>query len=222
MKTKSLDLINLAIKISGTQNMRVKLQSDFDTIGDIIEDDKENSLVLDLGGFFQKKELVIKNDFIKYKQKQIYYEDVVAVRYYNDDKNYVITLDSEKENIRIKSKNYDLFSNLLNRIDPNIEPVIVKRLTKLIFEENRKIAIGHVIFDRNGYHSKKRFRNKSVYWRDTIYNATINSGNVILLEEDENDHAKEFTTISMHENNASVIPSLIDTLYKEFHMRQQN
>lgn len=221
MKTKSLDLINLAIKISGTQNMRVKLQSDFDTIGDIIEDDKENTLVLDLGGFFQKKELVIKSDFIKYKQKQIYYKDVVAVGYYTDDKNYVITLDSEKDDIQIKSKNYDIFRNLINRIDPNVEPVIVKRLTKLIFEENREIAIGHVIFDRNGYRSKKRFRNKSVYWRDTIYNATINNGEVILLE-DENDHAKEFTTISMRENNASVIPSLIDTLYKEFHMRQQN
>ena len=138
-----------------------------------------------------------------------------------DDKNYVITLDSEKDDIQIKSKNYDIFSNLINRIDPNVEPVIVKRLTKLIFEENREIAIGHVIFDRNGYRSKKRFRNKSVYWRDTIYNATINNGEVILLE-DENDCAKEFTTISMRENNASVIPSLIDTLYKEFHMRQQN
>ena len=221
MKIKSLDLLNLAIKISGTESIKEKCKSDIETVENFIDDDEENAVVLEMGGFFRKQELVLKSDFIKYKGKQIYYKDVIAAAYYNDDKNYVITLDSKKDDIEIKSKNYDLWSNLINRIDPIVEPIIVNRLSKLIFEENKEIQIGHVIFNRNGYHSKKRFRNKSVSWEDTIYNATIENGNVILLE-DENGQAKNFTDIPMRENNASFVPSLINTLYKEYHMRQKN
>jgi hypothetical protein len=221
MKIKSLDLLNLAIKISGTESLKEKCQSDIETIGGFIDDDEENAIVLDMGSIFQKKELIIKSDFIQYKRKQIYYKDVISFTYYNDDKNYVVSLDSEKDDISIKSKNYDHFIAIANRINPIVEPIIVNRLTKLIFEKNREIKIGHVVFDRNGYHSTKRFRNKSVSWQDTIYNAKIENGTVILLE-DENDQAKIFTDISMSEYNSVIIPSLIETLYKEYHMRQQN
>ena len=221
MKNKSLDLLNLAIKISGTESTKEKCQSDIQTIGGFIDDDEANAIVLDIGGFFQKKELIIKSDFIQYGAKQIYYKDVIAVGYYNDDKNYVITLDSKKDDIEIKSKNYELFSNILNRIDPIVEPIIVNRLTKLIFEENKEIKIGHVIFDRNGYHSKQAFRNKSVSWEDPIYPPKIENGTIILLEA-ENDHAKIFTEIPMRENNASIIPIFVETLYKEYNIRQKN
>jgi hypothetical protein len=221
MKNKSLDLLNLAIKISGTDSVKQKFQSDIETIGGFIDDDDENAIVLDMGGLFQKKEIIIKSDFIKYKQKQIYYKDVIAFTYYFDSKNYVITLDSKKEDIEIKSKKYDYFSAFVSRINPIVEPIIVEKLTKLIFEENREIQIGHVIFDRNGYHSKKRFRNKSVYWEDDLYRPQINEGYVILFE-DEGGQSKPFTQILMRENNAAVVMLLTETLYKEFHIRQKN
>ena len=221
MKNKSLDLLNLAIKISGTESTKEKCQSDIETIGGFIDDDEANAIVLDVGGFFQKKELIIKSDFIKYKQKQIYYKDVIAIAYYNDDKNYVITLDSKKDDIEIKSKNYELFSKVLNRIDPIVEPIIVNRLTKLIFEENKEIKIGHTIFDRNGYRSKQAFRAKSVSWEDPIYPPKIENGTIFLFEA-ENNHSKIFTEIPMRENNASIIPIFVETLYKEYNIRQKN
>ena len=219
MKNKAIELINMAIKISATESMKEKFQPDLEILQSNKKHDEENSFVLEMGGFLRKKELVLQSDYVKYKQKKIFYKDAIIVAYYNDEGNYVIVLGSQKETIEIKSKNYNLFSDVLNRIYPIVEPIIVNRLSKLIFDEKREIRIDSVIFDNNGIHSKKRFRNKSVYWTDKILVPQIDQGNVILFEE-QGEQQKIFTTISLSKSNAAVIPSLVDMLYKEFHLRQ--
>jgi hypothetical protein len=220
MQAKSIELINLAKKIAGTENVKEKSETDVKTIEEIIKTDNEDSITVVMGGFLRKKELNVKNTFIQYGKKIIYYKDVISVAFYQDNEEYVISIDSIKDDLKIKFHNWDLFTKVYGRVDSFVESIIVTRLVDLIFEKGRTVNIGKIGFDSNGYHSSKLFRGKSVLWEDDLYPAQINQGYAILFEN-KNNQAKQFAIIPLKEPNAVILPSLVDTCFKEYHMRKQ-
>src|SRR5690606_27944815 len=122
------------------------------------------------------------------------------VSYYQDNEEYVISINSFKDKMKIKFRNWDIFSKIYGRIDSFVEPIIVGRLVKLIFEKGETVTVGKIGFDSNGYHSSKIFRGKSVLWEDDLYPAQISQGWVFLFEN-KNNQAKQFATIPLKEPN---------------------
>jgi hypothetical protein len=225
MKAKSIELIDLAKKIAGTESVKEKLQLDLKTIEGYIETDQESTLSFDMGGFLRKKELKVTNDFVEYKRKKIYYKDAISVALYNDGDDYTFLINSYKDKMKIKFTIVENINKVYAHMQNIIEPILVEKLVKLIFEEDTAISIGSINFDKNGYHSSKMFRVKSVLWTDPINRPTINAGTVTLHEFSEHtvdgDLYKEFTTIPMKNLNAIIIPELVESCFHEYNARNQ-
>jgi hypothetical protein len=220
MKAKSIELLDLAKKIAGTESFKEKSETDMKTIKEFIKIDDDDTMSFTMGGFLRKKELIIKNTFIEYNRKKIYYKDVISVSYYNNDDEYIISINSFKDKIKTTFRNWDNFNKVVGRVDSYVESIIVDKLVKLIFEEDETVTIGKINFDKNGFHSSKLFRGKSVMWEDDLFPSQINQGWAILFENKDN-QAKQFATIPLKESNAAILPSLVDTCFKEYHSRNQ-
>jgi len=223
MSHQSAELMNLAIKIAGTESMREQLLSDSKKIQEIAEDDDKTALVLPIPKLFGKKDLVVKNNFMEYKEKKIYYKDVVAISYHNEESKFNFVIYSLKDGIDLTFSNHpDLWYELVNIAKQYIEPIIVEKLVKAIFEQNRSIQIGNISIDKNGFHKSKLLRGiESVLWTDShVYAPKLHQGTVILFK-DKNNFSKEFTTIKLEYSNAAVLPELIQACYNEFVIRQQ-
>jgi hypothetical protein len=122
--------------------------------------------------------------------------------------------------MKIPFSNWENLNKVLGRIVPIIEPIIVNRLMKLIFEDDQTVTIGKIDFDKNGFHSSKLFRDKSVLWENDLYPAQINQG-VVFLFENKNNQKKQFADMPLKEPNAPIIPTLVESCFKEYHMRKQ-
>lgn len=221
MKSKSLELINLAKTIAGTENVKEKWESDLETIGENIEQDEETAITLTRGRLF-KKELTLKTDFIQYHKKKIFYKDVLSFAILGGgDKKYEISIKSHKEKMKIPfDYNLEQVTAVVGRIAPILEPIIVDRLVRSIFEDNQTVTIGKVDFDKNGYHTSKFFKRKSVLWNGDVYPAELFQGKSFLFEN-KSDMRQEFATVDMKEPNAYVIPPLIKSCWNEYQMRNQ-
>lgn len=220
MRVKSIELLALAKKIAGTESLIESWETDLKTIEENIQLDDENTIIFTMGGFLRKKELIVKNTFIEYNRKKIYYKDVISVSYYANNDEYVILITSFNDKMKITFGNWNNFDKIVRRVDSLTEPIIVGRLVKLIFEEDKIVSIGKIDFDKTGYHSSKLFRGKSVLWEDDLYPAQISQGWAILYEN-KNNQCKQFAIIPMKEPNAAVIPAFVDSCFKEYHIRKQ-
>lgn len=223
MSHQSAELMNLAMKIAGTESMKEKFGSDLKKIHEIAEDDDKTALVLRIPKLFRKKDLIVKNYFMEYSGKKIYYKDVMAISYHNEGSDFNFVIYSSNDKIDLTFSNHqDLWYELINIAAQHIEPIIVEKLVKMIFEQNRAILIGNISIDKNGYHKSKRLRGtESVLWSDPhIYEPKLHQGTVILFKN-KNNFSKEFTTIRLSYANAAVLPELIKACYNEFMMRQQ-
>jgi len=223
MSHQSAELMNLAIKIAGTDSMKGQFGSDLKKIHEIAEDDDKTALVLPIPKLFGKKDLIVKNNFMEYKGKKIYYKDVVATSYHNEESKFNFVIYSSKDKIDLTFSNHqDLWYELVNIAKQYIEPIIVEKLVKAIFEQNRSIQIGNISIDKNGFHKSKLLRGiESVLWTDSnVYAPKLHQGTVILFK-DKNNFSKEFTTIKLEYSNAAVLPELIKACYNEFVIRQQ-
>lgn len=220
MRDKSIELIELAKKIAGTESVKKNWETDVKTIEENIQLDNEDALTFKIEGLLRKKELIVKNIFVEYNRKKIYYKDVISIAYYQDDDEFTVLINSFKDDMEIKFYNLDNFKKAVGRIDSSVESIIVDKLVNLIFEKGRTVNIGNIGFDSNGYHSSKLFKGKSVLWEDDLYPAQINQGMAFLFEN-KNNLQKQFASISLREPNAVILPSLVDTCFKEYHMRKQ-
>jgi len=220
MRTKSIELLDLAKKIAGTESLKEKSETDVKTIEEFMKNDDDDTMTFVMGGFLRKKELIVKNIFIEYNRKKIYYKDVISVAYYQDNEEFIVSINSIKDDMKIKFRNWDNFNKVVGRVDSFVESIIVGRLVKLIFEKGRTVTIGKVGFDSAGYHSSKLFRGKSVLWEDDLYHAQISQGWAFLYEN-KNNQQKQFASMSLKEPNAAILPLLVDTCFKEYHMRKQ-
>lgn len=224
MSRQSAELMNLAIRIAGTESVKERFSTDLQKIHEIADDDDKTALVLSIPKLFGKKDLIVKNNFMEYKEKKIYYNDVVAISYHNEETKYNFVIYSSTDKIDLTFSNHqDLWYELINIARQYIEPIIVAKLAKAIFEQNRSIQIGNVSIDKNGIHKSKLLRGlESVLWADSsIYTPKLHQGTVILFKE-KNNFPKEFTTIKLEYSNAAILPELVTACYNEFAIRQQN
>ena len=219
MKSKSLELLNLAKTIAGTQNVKEKWEIDIQKINEIMDDDEENTWQVSRGILF-KKELTIKNDSIQYHNTKIFFNDVLSLAIPGGgDKKFFISIKSNKDKMKIPfDHNTDQLLGVLQRIGPTLDPIIVDKLVRSIFEDNQTVTIGKVDFDKNGYHTSKIFKRKSVLWNDDIYPAENIQGTNFLFEK-KDDMRREFATVHLKEPNAYVIPELVKACWNEYHMR---
>lgn len=224
MSRQSAELMNLAIQIAGTENVKERFSTDLQKIHEIADDDDKTALVLSIPKLFGKKDLIVKNNFMEYKEKKIYYKDVVAISYHNEETKYNFVIYSSTDKIDLTFSNHqDLWYELINIARQYIEPIIVEKLVKAIFEQNRSIQIGNVSIDKNGIYKSKLLRGlESVLWADSsVYTPKLHQGTVILFKE-KNNFPKEFTTIKLEYSNAAILPELVTACYNEFAIRQQN
>ncbi len=223
MSHQSAELINLAIKIAGTESVKEQYDSDLKKIHEIAEDDDKTALVLPIPKLFGKKDLIVKNNFMEYKGKKIYYKEVVEISYHNKEAKFNFVIYTSKDKIDLTFSNQqDLWIELINIAKQFIEPVIVTKLVKSIFEQDQSIQIGNIAIDKNGFHKSKLLRGiDSVLWPDeTVYTAKLFQGNVVLYK-DKNNTPKHFATIPLENSNAPILPELINNCHREFLIRHQ-
>ena len=234
---KSQGLLEVAIKLAGTESLKDKLEDELKQIKKNINDDAENSLAIDIPGTFRSTIIVFKNSFVDYNGKRIFYKDVSSISFdstattsrvygvpVSTSYKYRISIISEKETISIslsaskeESKAKDNWEKLVGLASGLIAPIIVRRLVDQIFDHEEIIKIGEIEFSKHGY-SKMKFRffkekeKLIVYWVDAIYIPIFHQGQVILWE-DKDGKSQQFATIPMSTPNAVILPELIQACY---------
>ncbi|MDO8512427.1 MAG: hypothetical protein Q7S57_04085, partial [bacterium] len=174
---KSHGLLEVAIKLAGTESLKNKLQSELEQIQKSIKDDAENSLAIKISGIFSNSTIVFKTNFVEYKNKKIFYKDATGISFDSTATRhsingiptgttyaYRISIISEKETIslsfsasRDESKEKEDWSKLVNWTISLIEPLIVKRIVDQIFSRGENVKIGDVEFSKQGY-SKMKYK----------------------------------------------------------------
>ncbi len=223
MSEKSVELIKLAVRIAGTQGAKEKYESDLNKIQQIVEDDKNTTLVLPIPKLLGKKDLIVKNNFIEYKGKTIYYKDIVKISYHGNTEKFHFTIVSVNDKLNLTFSNQqNLWLELVNVAKQYIEPIITAKLVKSIFEQDQTVQIQDIKIDKRGFHKSRLLKGiDSVLWSDEkIFNPQLYQGNVILYKL-KNNISKHFATISLEEWNAAVLPELIKECYNEYLLRNQ-
>ena len=222
MREKSLELLDLAKRISATAGTRERLESDSKTITANMARDEENAFVLKMGRI-RKKKLVVKETFIEYGKSKIYYDDVNYVVYYRSggsDCLFEVTADWDQ--ITVKLGNVAYWTELINRVVPLVLPRLTDKLVKKIFDEDITIVIGNIRFDKTGYHRSRRLRkDESILWSDQIYIPKFNYNGVVLFKT-KNNAPNPFAHVSLDEPNSVVIPALVEKCFHEFRSHIQN
>lgn len=222
MITKSVEFLNLAKEIAGTKSVKEKMNSDIDVINELAQSLEENSLLIEKREFFRKHKIRMTIFFLEYKKSKIYYKDVTEIAYYNFDDKYFFNLLSTQDEIHLKLYDQNILLSLINVATQFIQPIIVEKLVKSIFEKNESISIGKIIFDKRGYHKSKMFRGiDSVLWTDPIYEAKMHQGKILLFRE-KNARQEHFASVELKNSNAAIIPELIKACFNEYNMRNQN
>lgn len=221
MRTKSMELLDLAIKFSGTKSMKDELESDLNKLRESIVDREQNTFGFKMGGFLRKKDLTVKDDFIEYNRTKIYYKDVISVSYYLKDADFTFSVISSKDKIILKFNERSHWEKVVNHAVPIIVPLVVDKLVKLIFEKDQTISIEKIKFDKKGFHHSIFLRGiESVLWDDRVYPAELREGDAVLYKI-KNNIVKEFAFVSMASPNAVIIPELVKTCFNEYHMHNQ-
>jgi hypothetical protein len=230
---KSSGLLEIAIKLAGTESLKNKLQGELELIKNSIKDDIENSLAIEIPGKFKNSTVVFKNNFFEYNDKKIFFKDVLSISfdstrhstsvYYipvSTSYSYRWSVISDKENVslsfsasRDESNQKDIWIKLAGLASNLIQPYIIKRIVDQIFDRNENVTIGNVEFSKLGYSRTKtklfgKGEKETVYWTDTIYIPKFDSGMVILWKEKEG-KGQQFTTIAMSTPNAVILPDFI-------------
>jgi len=220
MVPKSIELLDLAKKISSSSSAREKMNFDLKDIKEFKEtNETDGTLVLEKSEFFRKQKIIINTNFMEYKKTRIYVRDVTNISYYGEEGNYLFNIGSSSDKIDLKFSSRDMINQVINYAAQYIEPIIVEKLVKSIFEKDNTVSIGKVDFDKRGYHKSKILRGvESVLWTDPVYPAKLFEGNAILYK-DKNGFMNQFASIPFKNPNAPVVPELINACFNEYHMR---
>ncbi|MEI6731996.1 MAG: hypothetical protein WCK90_04945 [archaeon] len=211
---ESSKLLKIALKIVGTESLKNKLEEDTK----IIKKNEKNMISVEIPGFFSNKKVTFHNSFVEYKDKKIFYKDIEWVSYIATSHSvngiptgttYKFRLTSENDEIALSPGDEELWTKLINLSKTLIEPVLVNKIVKNIFEKSHTYDIGGVIFSKTGYHRDKFFGGKDeVLWKGTVYIPKYHAGNVILFKDEEGQGAS-FKQIPMSEGNSVIIPELV-------------
>jgi len=187
----------------------------------------KNSIEVEISGLFSKKKIIFKDDFLEYRNKKISYNDIIGISYIaiSTSINFIpvgtqhkFTLTTKKDEISLSLKK-DEWMKLINISKQLIEPILIQHIVKQIFEENHEYEIGGVTFNNKGYYKNKFFGGiKEVLWKDEIFIPQYSEGCVIIFKE-KNGGGKEFASISMSEENAVLLPELIEICANYFNYK---
>jgi len=228
---KSQGLLEVAIKLAGTESLKNKLMGELEQIQKNVKDDADNSLAIEVPGTFGGGTVIFKNTYLEYNNRRIFYKDATNISYHAQSQSinfipvsqsFSYSVASPTETISFsfgttlhigKKAKQDVWVKLIGLSEGLIEPFIVKRMIDQIFDRGETITIGGVEFSKQGYSRTKtklfgKGEKETVYWTDTIYIPKFDSGMVVLWK-DKDGSGQQFTTIAMSTPNAVVIPALV-------------
>jgi len=234
---KSEGLLEVAIKLAGTESLKNKLRGELEQIQKNVKDDVENAVVIEIPGTFRSATVVFKNTYVEYNKKRIFFKDATSYSFDSTATSHSVygiptgtsyvynwSVISEKETISVsltaskdESKAKEDWVKLVSLSAGIIEPFIVKKIVEQIFDRGETVKFGEVEFTKKGY-SKMKFRlfkeneKLMVYWSDTIYIPKMYQGQVILWE-DKNGESSQFASIPMSTPNAVILPALVQACY---------
>ena len=233
--SKSEGLLQVAMKLAGTESLKNKLQGELEQIQKNAQDDAENSLTIKVPGAFGGGTVLFKNTYLEYNNKRIFYKDAKKISYQARSQSinlipvsqtFSYMVASENETISFsfgttlhigKKAMQEVWGKLIGLSEGLIEPHIIKGLVDQIFDRGEIITIGGVEFSKQGYSRTKakmfgKGEKETVYWTDTIYIPKFSSGMVVLWK-DKDGKGQQFTTVAMSTPNAAVMPALVQACY---------
>ncbi len=223
----SAKLLQLAIKIAGTESLKALLKTDLEQIQKNISYEQDNTLAIEIPGTFGGGTITFKPDQVTYGGRKIYYKDATTVSYHAMRRSvnlvpisqtYSFMVGSADQTISVSwgttlyignEKKQDVWQRLAGIASHVIEPQIVEKMVRRIFVDGGTVHIGDLEFTREGYSRSKLFgRREHVPWTDTIYVPKFGSGNVTVWKNKDG-KGVSFAIIPMSTPNAVVLPELI-------------
>lgn len=228
---KSQGLLEVAIKLAGTESLKNKLQSELEQIQKNIKDDTENSLAIEVPGTFGGGTVLFKNSYLEYNNKRIFYKDATSISYHAQSQSVNFIPISQSFSYMVASSNVtisfsfgttlhigkkakqEVWGKLIGLSEGLIEPHIIKKMMDQIFDRGEPVTIGGIEFSKQGYSRTKtklfgKNEKEIVYWTDTVYIPKFNAG-LVVLWKDKDGKGQQFTTVAMSTPNAVVIPALV-------------
>lgn len=223
---KSLQLLKAAIQITGTESLKGKLKNELDQIQKNIDGEADSAITINIHGLFSVGTAIFNKRCVEYDEKKLLYKDITEISYLatSHSVNFVPTgkswdfyLGTDSQNISLsfgtslfgKKTEEGTFEKLIYVAKNLIEPVIVEKLMRRIFEKEETINIGGIELNKDGYCRSKFFGGKEwVYWTDTVYVPVYNAGQVALFK-DKDGKGVSFSSIPMSTTNAVVLPELV-------------
>ncbi len=232
---KSQGLLEVAIKLAGTESLKNKLESELEQIQKNIKDDMESSLAIDIPGTFGGGTVVFKNTYLEYNNVRMFYKDALSISYHarNQSINFIpvsqsfsYSVASANERISFsfgttlyigKKAKQDVWGKLIGLSEALIEPQIIRKITDQIFDRGEPVTIGGIEFSKLGYSRNKtklfgKSEKETVYWTDTVYIPKFSAGFVVLWKEKDG-KSQQFATVAMSTPNAVIIPALVQACY---------
>ncbi len=190
--------------------------------------------VIKVPGRFFGGNMIFKKEGMQFRDRMYYYKNITGI-FYNtvnlvvhgipSSQTYAYGIRSTDGKIDISfasvfyignKKLQDIYYQLILLSKQFVEPGIVGRMIKDIFERGNTVKIGGVHFTKKGYYKKKLFGGiKEVLWGDRVYVPQMNEGYVFVYK-DKNEKAEKFSTLSMQTENAVVLPELVQGCYDKF------
>jgi hypothetical protein len=135
------------------------------------------------------------------------------------DYDFMISSKDEQISPSINKESWEKVVYILNE---HLAPMIARKLTKRIFEEDETIEIGGIDFNKEGYFCERIFGSKKeVFWDKEVYMPRFESGEVILFWK-KKDKVKWFKSVKMDKSNAVVIPYLVELCVSYFNFKKEN
>jgi len=152
---ESARLLKIAIKICGTESLKNKLEEEAKQV----KKNEKGFLKLDISGTFSGGDLTFYNTFLNYNGTKIFYRDIDWVSYIATSHSingiptgttYKFELTSKDDSISL-SPGEEEWNQLIGISKQIIEPILIQKIVRKIFEENVTYNIGGIMINKKGY-----------------------------------------------------------------------
>jgi hypothetical protein len=216
--SEPIKLIEIAQSLCGTQICKDNLSKDLEKLKENKKFDETEFHEVEIPRTFSKDKCTFRPNHIEYKDTKLKYKDIMSVSYHGTGEgNFYFYLSTNDDYINISintiftNQDYreEIWLQLISITQQLIEPILVDKLIKQIFEKNMTIKIGDIEFNNEGFSTPKFFGGKNeVLWTDQIYLPVMKEGNIHVFKE-KKDSYTHFKQIPMEVKNAVLIPPLI-------------
>lgn len=230
----SIKLLQFAEMIAGTESLRALLKTEIEQIEERIGFEKGNTLAIDIPGTFGGGTMIFEPDHMTYNGQEIYYKDATSLAYHATRQSisfvpmfqtYSFMVGTPEQSINTSwgttlyinnEKKQDVWQRLASIAAHIVEPHIVEKLVRHIFEEGKSIQIGELEFTRQGYSRSRSFSGREIVpWDDKIFVPDFDAGNVTVWKNKDGKGVL-FASIPMSKPNAVVLPELVKACVNEY------